>query len=225
MSMIKQTQSLIPITPSKMSDEEFSQLSSSVKFLPRVQLFTDNSKLCKQKKFPTGHYGLMVSKDKAIDMDEQFDCLPINVRGKALDMRVKPPVSVFDPQSEQFQVIKAASAVKNSSCMFGAEYLIWLPKLKRFATFYFGTPTMRRSSAEFKELIGYATTCSIEWIPSEEYGGWHGPVITECTTPLESIPSDSVRVEQEQLFLNPGDMETEDDEEEVVTEGTPARAR
>lgn len=216
MSMIKQTPSLIAVPNMAMSDDEFKGIANSTKYLPRIQIFGGNSKLVNQKKISSGHYGLVTAKDTVINLGEQFDCLPVNVRPKAMDLSKKPVISVFDSKSEMFSTIKAASTVKGSKCMFGPEFLVWIPAEHRFGTMFFGNPTMRRCAPEMKDLIGYATTCQIQFIETEEYS-WHGPVIVQCSTPFD-LPSDQEIQEQNELFLAKEPViETVEDEDESAS--------
>lgn len=88
--------------------------------------------------------------------------------------------------------------------MFGPEFLVWLPDQERFATFYFANPTMRNAAPHLYAFVNPPSpaTCKIRFIPDPKYGGWHGPVITKCSVPMDGAPLD--RVEQEvALFMNP----------------------
>ncbi len=207
MSIVQRTQPLIPISPSNMSDEAFSSMATASKFLPRIQIFGSSSKAVKTGQFPVGHYGLVVGKDKNIDLGEQFDCLPINVRPKAMDITGKQIVSRFDHESDEFASIRDRAGTPNSGCMFGPEFLLWLPAQKRFATMFFLNPTMRREAPDMKERLGHATTCSIVFIPSQQYGGWHGPVITDCTTPFDLPDLTEMKVQLEQFLAATPEVE------------------
>lgn len=207
---------LIPVKPN-MTLEEFHSLASSKKFLPRVQLFGSASKLCKMGKFPIGHYGLVTGADKADDLGESLDMLVINVRAKALDTTLDPPVSVFDRKHPEFQRIVDATEKPNSGCMWGPEYLVWLPMLKIYATFFFLNATMRREAANMHKLLGSAATAKVQFIESKSYGGWHGPLIVPCTTPFD-LPEMEDLEKQVDTFTTPPALQVETVEESDTEE-------
>jgi hypothetical protein len=206
-----------------MSDAEFAEVSSPNKFLPRIQLMSSSSIAVTKRQIQGGNFGLTSGKD-LVDLGQQFDCWPLNVRPKALDMREKRPVSYFDSKSEQFAAIKAASTVQNSRCMWGPEFLLWLPSEGKFATYFFGNPTHRRAAPDLKALLTAPdfpkpATISSVLIETEQYV-WHGPEIVECSTPFD-LPSKEEILEQDKNFrvLIPVVEPVEEDED------GPARAR
>jgi hypothetical protein len=200
---------LIPVRHN-MTDEMFATLASSNKFLPRIQLFGSSSKLCKQGKFPIGHYGLVTAKDTAEDMGVSFDALVINVRPKAVDFNGEQPISIFDNLDPEFARIREDSGESDSNCMWGPEFLLWLPRFgRRYATFFFANPTMRREAPAVRQLMGNAATFKIRFIESKQYGGWHGPIVTACSTPFE--PPDFEEIEATlNTFLNPSPSEAKE---------------
>lgn len=202
------TDKLIDVQPT-MSDQDFLGLASSSKYFPRIQLFGSSSKLVKQGKFPTGHYGLVTKKDSADDLGESFDCIAVDVRAKAMDLGIDPPISVFNKDSEQFKELQERSKEQNSSCMWGPEFLVWLPNLKRFATMLFGNPTMRREAPNLYALRGHAATCKTQFIDHKVYGGWHGPVVVKCSTPLANMPTEEEINAALETFRNPTSTEVE----------------
>jgi len=194
-----------------LSMQDFMEISSASQFLPRIQLFGSNNAVVKQGTFPAGHYGLSTAKDTIENLGKEFNCIPYKVRAKAVDFRDrKNIVQVFDKNSEAFADIKERSKVKDSDCMYGPEFLVWLPDQERFATFFFNNPTMRNAAPHLYAFTpegnvskqAAPATCKIRFIPDPKFGGWHGPTIVKCSVPMESPPAD--RIEQEvALFMNP----------------------
>lgn len=193
---------LIPVRPS-MDDKSFGELASSNKYLPRIQLFGSSTKLVKMGKFPVGHYGLVSTKDSAEDLGASFDCLIINARPKAMDLSGEQPISVFDLKDPEFARIREESAESDSGCMWGPEFLLWLPKFGgRYATMFFANPTMRREAPAVRALMGNAATFKAVFIESKQYGGWHGPQVTQCSTPFTPPALDELEATVD-AFLSP----------------------
>lgn len=193
---------LVPVT-SGLSAQDFADISSSVRFLPRIQLYGASSKVVKTGKFPVGHYGLTINRDQIIDLGESVDCLPLQVRAKAMDMSDdKNIVSIYDKNAPAFKEIAERSKTKNSSCMYGPEFLIWLPSLERYATLYFYNPTMRNSAGDLYLLLGKGATMGVRFIEDKTYGGWHGPTVDKCST-VTSPDDREMMAQQIDLFNNP----------------------
>lgn len=197
--LVKNNDSLLPAITPNITDEDFSKYAKSSKFLQRIQLYGSSSKLCKMGRIPQGHFGVPVSKDKIDDLGDSFDCLVIQYRLKAMDINGDRPVSFFDKDSESFQKIVDASSTKDSGCMWGPEFLLWLPNKKCFASMFFCNPTMRNVAEELKALHGNFATISSVLIDTKKYM-WHGPKITACTTPYD-LPDMAGVVEENTKFI------------------------
>lgn len=200
------------------SNDEFDTIATSTRYLPRVQLYGSSSLPVKRGKFTGGHYGLVTSKDNIIDLGDSVDCLPLNFRAKALDTSGEKPYSIFDKHSDEFKDIAARSIDKNSKCMYGPEFLLWLPTQKKFATFFMCNPTMRRESPMLREQTSNQepTTLKVQFIESKQYGGWHGPVVVPCSTPFELPTADEVMTQNELFCQKDAIIEEVSDE---VSEG------
>jgi hypothetical protein len=202
----------VEIPAVKYADEEMlDKVITSTPFLPRVQLFSSGNDLVKEGKFPIGSYGLVRTKDQVENLSNQFDCLPILWRFKALRMPIgENPISYFNPKSPEFKKVQVDSGIQNSRCTFGIEFLIWIPTTKCFATMFFGSKTARRESPNMKNLwkANKAATCKIQLIKNTSYS-WHGPVIVPCSTPFE-LPDSVELQEQMNIFANPKESEIEE---------------
>lgn len=221
MSQLAKTDSLLPAISPNVTDEDFSKYAKSSKFLNRIQLYGSSSKLTNLNKISQGHFGVPVSKDKVVDLGESFDCLVIQFRLKAMDINGERPVSFFNKDSEQFQSVVERSSVKGSGCMWGPEFLLWIPSKKMFASMFFCNPTMRNVADDLKALHGHRATISSNLIETKKHM-WHGPEITQCSTPFEIPNMDSIVAENEKF------IKTEENQEDPIeddVDDTPQRDR
>jgi hypothetical protein len=76
-----------------------------------------------------------------------------------------------------------------------------LPTKKRFATMFFGNPTMRREAPALHQLRGKGATVKATFIETKQHS-WHGPVCVACTTPF-ALPDPDESISQQTEFLNP----------------------
>lgn len=195
---------------SKFDPKVFEEVSKASSFLPRVQLYGGNSGIVKKGKFPLNHYGLAKSKDDVADLGEEFDAWVITWRPKAMDVSGQEIISVFDHNDDEFKRIVKMSDVQNSGCMFGPEFLMYLPKIGKFATMFFSSKTMRRMSDEVVEKVGSLVTFTVDIIEKGNFV-WPGPLVDTCSTPQPTPPADEMAAEKER-FENPPKSEVERDE-------------
>ena len=66
-------------------DDTFADVASSSAYLPYIQLYGGNSKLCKQGKIPIGHFGVVRNKEVQ-PLGQSFDCIPLAYRPRAMDI-------------------------------------------------------------------------------------------------------------------------------------------
>ena len=182
-------------------DKSFDIVSSSGNYLPRIQLFGGNSGPAKEGKIGIGRWGF-VKGDSIIDLTPEFNCLCVSWRPKAMRISGDQIVSSFNPQNPMFKKIQVDSEIKDSGCMFGPEYLLWVAGLGKFATLFMSSKTMRKEAPNLKALLGQAATLKVKFIKTIKYS-WHGPVVTVCSTPLTNLPSEAEVREQASIFCNP----------------------
>jgi hypothetical protein len=197
---------LIPIdvggTLIESNDEALLAVSESGGFLPRVQLYGGNSDAVKEGKIGVANYGLVRGKDQLEDLGKEVDVLVIAGRVKALDIsNTDAIVTSYDHKSDTFKDIAGRSGTQNSGCMFGPEYLIYVPSAKSYATFFLSSPTARREARSIHARLRKAATLKSQLIVGKKFK-WHGPVITPCTTPFELPPVEEM-TKQAEAFLNP----------------------
>ncbi len=195
--------------PQKHDDKVFNELAKAGEWLPRIQLFGGNSKEVKRGTFAMGHYGLVRSKDSIEDIGAQFDCVVCAWHPKA--MRIIQGESIdnyYDPTKAEFHKIVADSEIEDSGCMYGPEFLVWLPQQSLFALFYFSNKTMRRESPNMRQLLLKAATVKAHLIETKKYS-WHGPVVLACTTPITNEPAIEELTKVVTTFTNSKDSEAE----------------
>lgn len=110
-------------------------------------------------------------------------------------------ITCFDHTDQMFKDIMAESEKKDSGCMYGPEYLVWIPSMKVFALFFMGSKTGRREAPALRALLGKAATLRTKLIESKQFS-WHGPVVSACSTPFD-IPSQEEIAQEVEKFLNP----------------------
>jgi hypothetical protein len=191
---------LIPVAANPYDEKAFAKIAAAANYLPRLQLFGSNSDAVKEGTFPMGHYGLVKDKD-VIDLGAEVDVLVIQWRPKAIDTGSDPVVAYHNPDSPAFQKLQERADQPNSGCMYGPEYLVYLPKVQKFATFLMGSKTARREAPNVKALLGKAASLSVKLIKNTSYS-WHGPVCKDCSTPFE-IPDLGEIADVTKTFLSP----------------------
>lgn len=213
------------------NDDDFGSVSSSNKYLGRIMLFGGNSGDAKEGKINIGHFGLVNAK-VLTDLGKEFDCLPIVWRPKAMDIGGESIINVHDRNSNEFKRIQEQSEVKDSGCMFGPEFLIWIPSVTKFATFFASSKTSRRSAPNLRERCVVNNSAD----PSKNHGplpttfksvfiktakfSWHGPDFFPCSTPF-ALPTNEAQAEEVERFNNP----PKEDVERVAPEASTKRAR
>jgi hypothetical protein len=119
------------------SDSIFDALSKVGDFLPRLQLVGSSSDLAKEGTIQQGNYALIGGKDSVTDLGKSVDTLVLAWRPKALDMSdMEHILSSYDFESSLFKDIASKADVKDSGCMFGVEFLMWISSVQKFGTFF-----------------------------------------------------------------------------------------
>lgn len=169
------------------NDTLFKEMIKSGDYLSRLQLNTDNSEICKRGEFPRNHFAVVRDQEHT-DIGETVDVLVVSWRPKALDMRGENVVAEHDPDCENFKSIMETSFQKDSQCMYGPEYLVYLPNQKEFLTFFLGSKSARREAPKLQSFIGKAATLKPKMCENKKKQIWHIPTAVPCSTPFE-IPS------------------------------------
>lgn len=222
--MSEENQQLIPadVVGGELAPEgTFDSLVAGGDYLPRFQLFGSKSDACAEGKIGIGHFGL-VKDDKIIDLGEEINVVLVSWRPKAVqsgdDFLIDYDPQIVDGEITNpiFKKIVDLSSTRDSGCMYGPEYLLWIPDAGVFATYHLNSKTARREARNFEPLHGQAATLKCKLIdpPNSKYK-WHGPVIIPCSAPVDAPDPDKVRDEWAK-FQNPpkNEVEVADEDEE-----------
>lgn len=183
------------------SEEDLLAVAGASGFLPRLQLFGSSSDAVKEGKIGVAHWGVVRGKDQLEDLGKETDILVIAGRAKALDIAQDTAVTSYDRNSDTFKDIASRSSAQGSKCMFGPEFLVYIPASKTYATLFLCSPTARRETRPLHSRLGKAATCKSHLIEGKKFK-WHGPVFVPCTTPFDIPPVDEITAEATK-FLSP----------------------
>jgi len=183
------------------NEEDLLAVAQASGFLPRLQLFGGSSDAVKEGKSGVGRWGLVSGKDQLEDMGPEVDTLVIAGRVKALDVSGEQVVTSYDMKTDTFKDIAARSETANSRCMFGPEFLVYVPKVKAFATVFLSSATARREARSLHARLRKAATFKGQLITGKKHK-WHGPIFTPCTTPFD-MPTNEAILDEAKKFLNP----------------------
>lgn len=196
--------------------EAFAKTVQSGDYLPRLQLMSSNSDKCKTGDFPINHYA-MVRDQTFIDLGNDVDVLVIAWRPKALEIG-EELVTSFDQESKTFKDIEERSATPNSGCMYGPEFLMWIPAQSAFATFFMGSKSSRKEAPNVHAKLQNSGTLSSKLVETKRYK-WQTPIMKGCSTPFNMPDQEAMQAEVDK-FLNPKETDLE-----VAEDSGESRAR
>ncbi len=210
---------LIPreVSNGALTEHSFDDVVSSGGFIGRLQLYGSKSDACAQGLIGIGRYGLV--KDDAItDLGPEVDAVIVSWRPKALQVSGDNIITDYDPKGDTYQKIQELAGVSDSGCMYGPEFLLWIPSQSQFVTYFMSSKTARREARKMEPLLGKAATFKCKLIETARYK-WHGPVVVPCSTPLDVPPIEDIQVEVSK-FQNPPKSDVE-----IVDEDNSSRER
>ena len=207
--IVKHTETSVAV-----SEENFDKILSTGEYLPRVQLMTGGSTMCKRGDFPTNHYALIKDSNHH-DLGGEVDVIVLAWRPKAIDTSDDEVIDCYNPEDPIFQDIMARSTEANSGCMFGPDYLIYIPERETFATFLMGTKSSRRDAPKLKAKIPGPVTLGSKFIETKRYS-WQTVDILTCSDELPT-PDEEEAKHALDLFLNPKSTQRELVEEKAST--------
>lgn len=161
-----------------------------------------------------GHYGLVRAKDQVEDLGEELDVMPLALRVKALQIDGNDIITVYDHTSPEYQRIAEQSVIKDSGCMYGPEFLLWIPDAVTFATFFLSSPSARGEAPSLLNLLKERSGATLKWrlAKNKKNQSWEVPIAIACSSWAYSLPLDQI-AEQVNKFLNPPKDEREKVEE------------
>ena len=201
----------------KYSAEDFEAVISS-SFLPRLQLMTAKSQQVAAGEFPVNNYAL-VENSNLIDLGDTVDCINLAWRPKAIRLSGEQVIAVFDPKNPLFKTIQEEADGPGQGAMAGPEYLVYIPSVKKYATFLLGSKSARREAPKTQTFLKKAMTLKSNKVETKKFT-WFTPIVTACSTPFD-IPDQEEMQEQIIKFNNPPETEIE----EAPKEGEEGRER
>jgi len=180
------------------TEADFDTMASSTGFR-RIQLFGSSSKEVKSEQVPVGVFGLVDGQEIKV-LGKTFDCLVLDWRPKA--MRTEPVMEIsYDVKSDAFKAMQAEAQVKNSNCMCGIEYLLYLPK-DGFVPYYLGNKSSMYIAKAMKALIGKVATLKVIYMKDADFP-YHAPNATACAVPMENLHSQDAINKEIAAFRTP----------------------
>jgi hypothetical protein len=208
---------LVPVVAKFATPENFLDIAKATDYLPRLQLYGSGSDAVKEGKIGMAHYGVVTSKDgPIIDVGTEVEIAVLAWRPKAL--RIGDQVlAYYNPENPAFKQVRLDSEKPNSKCMFGPEYMVWVPKANCFASFHMASKTARREAPKLRALMippeGDGNGLAIlkaRYIKTPQYS-WHGPDVSACNTPISPLPDVEKMNVEIGKFANPPEAQIETD--------------
>lgn len=201
------------------SEQSFALMVKSGDYLPRLQLFGGSSDACKTGQIPIAHFGIVPNKETIIDCGKDFEVVVLAWRPRAI--RIGESIdNYYNPKAPEFIKVQEESEIKDSGCMYGPEFLLWVPSKEQFVLYHMNNKTARRAAPVMLGLIRKAAKLKSKLIETEKYK-WHGPEILAYTSPVSPMPSAEDVITQMTKFNNPAESTTETIDQADV----PARER
>jgi hypothetical protein len=193
--------------PATQDDKEFNTIAGNT-YLPRLQLCGGNSDLCKTGVISIGSYAWIQGKDNAADLGKKVVAIVLAWRSKAVDMS-EDIITSFDQNSAMFKSIKEKSEISDSKCMFGPEFLLYVPD-RGFCTYHMASKTSRNTAPSVFQCMKDRKPVVLGSVLIEgKKHKWHGPTAVSSSTPLPSYPEVDEVNAQIQSFSNPPQSSTE----------------
>jgi len=186
-------------------------------YMGRVQLCGSSSSMVTEQKMQVGMYAYIRSKDDFVDFGKEFNCIPFAYRFAAMRFDPEKTIVNHDSKSDEFKEIRAESVIKDSKCAYGVQFLIWLPALKEFATFFCGSKSARPEARKIEALRNKASTFRAKLVSNVSYKWWV-PTAFPCSAEL-TLPNMEVAAEVVAKFMA---EKSSVQEEEAPASATPA---
>ena len=197
------------IPDSKYDMESFRSVTKAGDYLPRLQLMTAKSDVCVEGKFPSNHYA-MIQDQNFTDLGLEVDMIPISWRPKAMEIGDQV-IAIHDTKDPEFARIQEKAGEPDSGCMYGPEFLCWIPKVKAFATLLLGSKSARREAPGIQGKMHESITLQSKLVSKGKFK-WQAICISTCSTPLD-LPDKLKMMDEMKKFDNPPkqDIERADD--------------
>ena len=192
-------------------DALFNSLTSSADYFSRLQLMTSNSNISQEQNIPAGNYVVIKTKQAVKDIGKEIDVLVCGIRFKAMRINGDNIISIYNPSNPEFNKIKEESTIKDSGCLCGPEFLVWIPDTKEFATLFCANRSHKSVAPNIRAAMTDGSpgpvTLKSNFVKKQQYR-WFAPVVTGCATPFE-MPTSEALIENIDKFNHPKDSEIE----------------
>lgn len=187
--------------PQTYSKEDLEDILES-KWFQRLKLMTSRSKVVESGEFPVNHYALQRNKSN-IDLGSTVDVMVCAVRIKALKITGDEVIVSYERGSALYsQIENEADTIKDSNCMYGPEFLVYIPEKQVFATFFMSTKTMRNDAPALASLLMKNATLGSKKIETSKYT-YTSASISPCSLDLQFHCSREKLFEVIDRFKNP----------------------
>lgn len=167
-------------------------------YLPRLELKGSNSDAVKEEKVPLG-YALTYSKTNMKGLGKSINIVPIAYRLKATSLNGDAPISNYDHTSKTFRDIVAQSEVKDSKCIYGPEFLVYIQDVG-LATLHCKSKSERNVAPKIKDRLRQGLTLKVG-LAENKLGKWNVIVPEDFDG---NFPIDVEKVKEElEKFENP----------------------
>lgn len=189
----------------EVDNQDVTSMTKTGDYLPRIQVMGSNSNPVKEDKIPQGVFGIFYGTSQLRNLGKEFEMLSVAMRPKAMRVGGTPdgnPISFFDRNSLEFQQIVKEAANKDSGCIYGPDFLVWVPAENTFAELFCSNPTMRNAAPDLLKLMEKERTpegrikygpavalVRIKYIKNKKFS-WHGGEFLPLSTPLKN-PADA----------------------------------
>lgn len=190
LAIINELQSSVPAV----SDAQFNALAGDQNnYSSRLQLFSFNSGAVKDKKIDEGNFAIVNGQDLDI-LGEEVTVMPVAIRCKAMDLSGDKPVIAYNQDGNLFVDIQTRAKVKESNCMVGVEFLVYVPDKDVFTTFYLANATLLREAGNIKSNLGLPIKIKSRLIKKERFS-WHGITVTAFPADIQTPPKERFQSE------------------------------
>lgn len=205
---------LVPVEQ-KYDLSTFNSISSGTTFLPRMNLGQGMSKVVQSGQIKQGHW-YTTDGEEVTDLGTEVKVIVLAWRPRAIDTSADDVINNFDVNSEQFREIAGRANQPDSGCMYGPEFLFYIPSTNQFITTLFGSKTLRNDGQKVLRFLGKHIILESRTI-TKGRRTWFGANTKECSTPPDRLPDQEVLTETLKQFNNPISDE--------VVEETPSEGR
>jgi hypothetical protein len=192
-------------------------------WLPRLQLFTSNSQMVKERRFPAGHWGIPLTPTTIIDIGGNVDVVLGAMRDKALIASGEAFQCSTDKESALYKKIRdMAMTDRDSGAMFGPEFLVWIGQQQLFATIFLGTVSARREGYAFVSAMDKPAVLGSQLVGSNPRKRWEVPTIAVGDIFPYALPDEHAKAAAWKKFQEAG---SGGEEEVAPGEAAPTRER